>query len=218
MTHVIYRRRLPHLQFIGAAFFVTWRLEGSLPKSIIAKTQAEMDEAIDVLQHRDLAEAEKAVLIARLESEYLQKLDDYLDKVKTGPHHLKQAEVAQIVMDKLHEYDGKHYRLEAFCVMSNHVHALLDFQIQLPYNEVDFDKKEYVQLETVLRNIKGGSSYQINNLLSRKGKLWNVYNFDRYIRNEQHYNTVIRYIIHNPVKAGICKDWRDYPFTYLRPL
>jgi hypothetical protein len=36
-----YRRNLPHLQPLGAKFFVTFRLEGSLPQSVVRKWNLE---------------------------------------------------------------------------------------------------------------------------------------------------------------------------------
>jgi len=36
-----YRRNLPHLQPAGATFFVTFRLAGSLPKSVVDQWQQE---------------------------------------------------------------------------------------------------------------------------------------------------------------------------------
>ena len=218
MIKIAYTRRLPHLQFVGAAFFMTWRLEGSIPQSVLERTQAEKEEAVYAIKRRKLSATEEKKLIDHAEGVYLQKLDDYLDKIKTGPHYLKDKAVAAEMMKKLHLYDNQYYRLEAFCVMSNHVHALLDFGIQLPEHEHDFDENKYVQLDTVMRYLKGGSSFKINKLLGRSGTLWNAVNFDRYIRNERHYNTVINYIINNPVKAGICTEWQDFPFTYLRPV
>lgn len=38
-----YRRRLPHFQHIGASFFVTFRLHGSLPKEVVLTLQNERD-------------------------------------------------------------------------------------------------------------------------------------------------------------------------------
>jgi putative transposase len=38
-----YRRNLPHLQPAGATFFVTFRLAGSLPKSVVEQWQNERE-------------------------------------------------------------------------------------------------------------------------------------------------------------------------------
>jgi putative transposase len=218
ISHISYTRRLPHLQLVGAAFFMTWRLHGSLPEVVVQRAQAELEEQIVIVKRRKLPVEEENRLINHHQGMYFLKLDDYLDKVKEGPHYLKNSDAAMQLIAKIKQYDGVHYRLEACCVMSNHVHALMDFGIQLPEYESDFDESKYVQLETVMKLIKGGSSFEINKILGRNGTLWSDVNFDRYIRNENHYNNVVNYILNNPIKAGLCTTWEDYPFTYLRPI
>jgi REP element-mobilizing transposase RayT len=46
--------------------------------------------------------------------------------------------------------------------------------------------------------------------LGRTGKFWEREPFDRYIRNQRHFQNTVAYIEGNPVKAGLCKypeDW-----------
>ena len=43
---------------------------------------------------------------------------------KEGPMWLGQPEIRQIVTDKLIEGDNEKYRLDAFSIMSNHVHVV----------------------------------------------------------------------------------------------
>ncbi len=217
MHNIIYHRHLPHLHYIGSAFFLTWRLHGSLPRAILDREQARLDDDLLAIAHSKLSVHEKAAQEEVFKSKYLHRLDDYLDTIATGPHHLKNKMIAENIVAKLHQYDGKYYRLEAFCVMSNHVHVLFDFGVQLPESEADFVLANYVHVDKVLKLIKGGTGYECNKLLQKTGKFWSDKNFDRYIRNQKHYNTFINYIINNPVKAGICKEWQNYPHTYLRP-
>ena len=42
-----YRQRLPHIQPVGAAFFVTFRLYGSVPKSKISEIKEKYDIKIN---------------------------------------------------------------------------------------------------------------------------------------------------------------------------
>lgn len=41
---------------------------------------------------------------------------------------------------------------------------------------------------------------------------WQKDYFDRVIRSEEEYRRQVRYILNNPVKAGLSIDWRDYPY------
>lgn len=38
--------------------------------------------------------------------------------------------------------------------------------------------------------------------------------FDRYIRNNEHFKTVIAYILNNPVKAGLAESPQEWPWSY----
>ncbi|MEI6408554.1 MAG: hypothetical protein WCR52_04185 [Bacteroidota bacterium] len=74
---------------------------------------------------------------------------------------------------------------------------------------------EVVANRLVMKLINGATAVQANRILGRSGKFWAEGYFDRYIRDEKHLFDSINYTLYNPVKAGICKDWRDYQFSYL---
>ncbi len=40
---IFYRRTLPHWQPPGASIFITWRLQGSLPRTVIARLRIERE-------------------------------------------------------------------------------------------------------------------------------------------------------------------------------
>jgi len=46
-----------------------------------------------------------------------------------------------------------------------------------------------------------------------KQKLWQRYGFERVLRDDEATVVVARYILNNPVRAGLVADPRDYPFT-----
>ena len=55
---------------------------------------------------------------------------------------------------------------------------------------------------------------QVNpNDFVRSGQFWMEDYFDRYIRNEKHYWNTVHYIENNPVKARLCKEPSDWPFS-----
>ena len=153
-----------------------------------------------------------------IDAEYYLALDDLLDRIQSGPMWLKEPEIAGIVIDQLRKYDGIYYQLDTYCIMSNHVHALLDFSIQMPDNENYFDERGYVNVDKVMKLVKGASSYLSNKALGRKGTYWEPESWDRYIRNERHYWNTRNYFMENPVKARICKKREDYPFSWERGL
>ena len=74
------------------------------------------------------------------------------------------------------------------------------------------DRKE--KLGKLINLINGGSSYQINKLENINRRLWGDY-WMRIIENEMALNKIIGYIVGNPLKHGIVKDFerlRSYPY------
>ena len=89
--------------------------------------------------------------------------------------------------------------------MPNHVHTL-------------FTPEPGWTLSQIAHSWKSYTASECNRVLTRKGEFWQREPFDRYIRNEQHYENAVSYIEHNPVKAGLCdkpEDWR-WSSAYLR--
>jgi len=196
-TPVFYRRNLPHWQPPEETFFVTFRLAGSLPISVIAELK---DEYLRQIQDPNNQAPEKKW---EAREKYFHAFENQLDKSLNGPYWLNEQEIAKIVMDSLHFNDKKLYDLIAGCIMSNHVHVLMRLLAVAP------------TLNVILQNIKKFTAVQSNKLLSRSGKFWAEESFDILIRNEKHFYNTIHYIINNPVKAGLVNNWWEWNWTYL---
>ena len=91
------------------------------------------------------------------------------------------------------------YSLYAYCLMSNHMHLLLQ-----PGDE---------PLEKIFRRLGASYVYWFNAKYGRSGHLFQ----DRYksepVKNDGYFLTVIRYIHMNPVKAGQCQQPGDYAYS-----
>jgi putative transposase len=169
-----YERHLPHWQPEDAALFVTWRLYGSYPRSV--KTLG-------------IQTAGKAFVA----------MDRELDKAATGPRWLQVDRVAQCVVDTLH-YGEKQlglYELEAWVLMVNHVHILIDPK---------------AKLQKITKSIKNYSARQANAILGRTGQpFWKEESYDRWVRGPKEMGKIVQYIEQNPVAAGLverAEDWR----------
>src|SRR6202162_3839314 len=170
-------RRLEHFSRPGSAYFVTWRLDGSLPVAGVTDFWT--------------SDGPKFV-----------ELDQLLDAVSTGPRWLERRHVAGVVANALWKgVRESRYELGAWVLMPNHEHIALR-----PLGEQD--------LASTVRSIKGGSAYAANRLLNRTGsRFWAKDYFDRRIRDRDHEGRVTRYIENNPVKAGLCGNVRDWPWS-----
>ena len=175
------RGYLPHFEAGEVPQSITFRLHDSLPATLRAKWEAEL----------------KHLPQARQQRERRTRIEAALDRGH-GACYLREPGIARLVQDALRHFDGERYRLHAWCVMPNHVHVLAT-----PLGGHT--------LSSILHAWKSFTSHRINTLLDRRGLVWLEEYFDRAIRNERHFATVVEYIEHNPVKAGLCAqatDWR----------
>jgi len=211
-----YRRNLPHIQPIGATFFVTFRLYGSIPKQALENLSSK--HKFEVCNFRKIADENKRQrALFKFRQNYLEQYDKLLQNYKNGPHHLLKRGVSELVKKELHRFDGVLYDLLAFSIMSNHVHILIDTSIQISSNINEYELFDnYNTLDQIMKRIKGPTAIYANRLLNRKGQFWERESFDVFIRNERMLKRVIYYILNNPVKANIVKYWEDYSWNYLK--
>lgn len=92
------------------------------------------------------------------------------------------------------DWDGKRYRLVAWCVMPNHVHVVCKL---LPGQE----------LSSVLKSWKSYTAKKSDEILGRSGAFWQREYYDRLIRDEDEFERAIRYVVSNPARAGL-KNWK----------
>jgi putative transposase len=209
-----YRRNLPHIQPVGAAFFITFRLAGSIPKAsingLIEKYHHQIQRARNIsnLHLRNLE-------IFNLRKIYLVEMDLILDKINEGPHYLKDIALMNIIGNEFKNHDGVLYDLIAYCIMSNHIHLVIDTGNQLADIKDDIElNQKYVPLDKIMKQIKGATAQYCNKYLNRSGQFWERESFDIYIRSEKMLNNVISYTLNNPVKAVIVDNWEDFPGNY----
>jgi putative transposase len=190
---VFYRGRLPHLQPPEGTFFVTYRLADSIPMKIIKEYK--------MLPKR------KAILrnLNTRRSWVFRRLDRYMDSNPNGPYWLANEEIAKLVKDSLLFNHKVHYELHAYCIMSNHVHILFTALKGAP------------QLFRLMQSHKSFTGRMANRLLERSGKFWELESYDVLIRDDKHFENVLRYIINNPVKAGLVTNYLDWPHTWISP-
>ncbi len=133
------------------------------------------------------------------DTQFRKNVEKYLD-AGHGSCWLRLPEIASIVSNSLLFHHHSKYDLHSWVIMPNHVDVLLT-----PLAGFHLDQVEH--------SIKSYSANEANKLLGRKGQFWAIECFDRYIRDSRHFNTVIRYIENNPVKAGLCRRTQDWPFS-----
>ena len=181
------RGRLPHWEAERGTYFVTFRLADSLPQPVRESFEFERQDIIKTAQQqgRELTSAERK----RLDQLFSERIDQHLDR-GAGACHLARPEVADLVARALQHFDGKRYRLEAWCVMPNHVHAV-------------FTTFPGHFLDKILHSWKSFTANQANRILGLTSPFWQREYYDRLVRNGTERNRFIRYVVDNPVRANL---------------
>ena len=178
---MFYRRKLPHLipdSGQNAFLFVTWRLAGSLPRN----------HSLCVTGAKTAGQAFVAV-------------DRQTDKAAFGPVWLQESSIANVVTGALlhGESQRQFYLLQAWVIMPNHVHIVLQPNVSLP---------------VITRWLKGSTARRANQILGRTGEaFWQDESFDHQVRNEAELNWIVRYVEQNPVSAGLVAQAGDWPWS-----
>lgn len=191
-----YRRRLPHIQVSGAAYFVTFRLKNSLPVEVLEQLSVESKhirelskDQIDIEQHR-----------------WFETCDGYLDQALQGETFLKDVRVADLFAEAIHYRDLKVYDLISFCIMPNHVHLIC--------TSLEKEGETYFSLTGILHSLKRHTAKEANKILQRSGAFWPDESYDHIIRDEAELERIIKYVLHNPVKANLVKEQEDWKWSY----
>jgi REP element-mobilizing transposase RayT len=222
-----YRRDLPHIQPLGATLFVTYRLAGSIPKHVARFYQARrgwLKEELRRLKREASSESSPEIAnhlerLQEFERKWFQKFEEILHLQEIGPDWLKEEAFAGMIADSLHYCDRRVYELEAYCIMSNHVHAV--FTPYVPENWVAADvwmnePSDDSVLSTIMQSLKGYTARKCNQALGRKGQFWEHESYDHYVRNAGEFDRIVNYVLNNPVKAGLVDRWQNWRWSYSR--
>lgn len=130
-------------------------------------------------------------------------MDRYLDTTVQGPQFLQEPAIARMVLNTLlRGPEMGLYDLRAWVVMRNHVHVLFRPRDQVP---------------KVLQWLKGNTAREANRILGRTGEsFWQRESYDRWVRNEEEFQRIVRYIENNPVQAGMVAEPSQYAWSLAR--
>lgn len=157
-------------------------------------------------QTQKLAQAKKEYYIAL--RKYHLAYDKILNKSKT-PNFSLLTENNKLVVEEVFKFwEGKRLKSHVWCIVSNHFHWVLSVF------ERDENRKP-VYLQDILHSVKLFSARQINKNEKRSGQLWMHESFETTIRNDKHFINVVNYTINSPVSAGLIKNWKDWPATFV---
>ena len=208
----ITRRRLPHWYVPGAVHFVTYRLAGTIPVPLILELREQRQRLLKQAPPEGTTRREWR---RRAHKRFFAQYDRYLDSHR-DVDFLARPPVAAMVRGNLHYHHAKQYHLLAYCVMPNHVHALIQPTEDLrcgdetPFGDELPDARS--PLAQIMHSLKSYTAYEANKLLSRSGQFWQHESYDHWIRDDEELARIAEYIAANPVAAGLADQPHEWPW------
>jgi len=194
------RGRLPHIRAQGRSYFVTFRLEGTLPQEALRQYQAEREVLLVKLKDTQGDESLSPEEHQRLLDLYSERIEAYLDAGR-GECWLQDGRIGGLVADALQFFHGQRYELGPWVVMPNHVHVIVR-----PLGEHWLDQ--------IVKSWKGFTAREANKLLKRtRESFWAREYYDHLVRNDEECDRLTDYIHDNPVKAGLCARWERWEWS-----
>lgn len=93
----------------------------------------------------------------------------------------------------------KLYSLFAYCIMPNHVHAVI-----LPRFPIC----------RITKSIKGFTVREANRILGRAGeRFWQDESYDHWIRSDRELQKILAYVEKNPVRARLASSIEEWPWS-----
>ena len=167
----IRRGDLPHWRQEGALYFVTFRLDDSLPQSKLAAWRNERDAW---LRDNPLASFEE---VDQFNRGHRRRIERWLDE-GLGSCALRDPEAKPIVESAIRHFEGERYELGEFAVASNHVHALVRTAVGVDLSEVLHSWKRHSAREILkLRRL-------VPMPPRSRCHFWQTESFDHIVRNE----------------------------------
>jgi len=181
---------LPHFESTEVTQHVTFHLADSLPQTVLLRLEAEL----------------KTFPAEKREVERRKRVEAWID-AGHGSCTLRKPSIAGMVQGSLLTFDSERYRLLAWVVMPNHVHVLFQPIEGWTVAKIVAAWKKFTARKICDdRRLEKRHSGEWRSRDSGEGPIapvWHREYWDRFIRNQRHFEQAVEYIHQNPVKAGL---------------
>ncbi len=167
---------------------MTSRLADSVPAAVAGEWREKRDAW---LQERGATSADELSDEDRqaYHREFTARFHALLD-AGHGDCLLARPDCAGILQERLIAGHSQSYHLDAWVIMPNHFHTLIE-------------PGQGTTLGEIIKKWKGGSAREINLACGRRGTVWQAEPFDHIVRSRAQLNHFRRYVAENPVKARL---------------
>lgn len=227
------RGRLPHWLVADHSYFVTLCRKGCLPAKVVEELKEERAELMRGRQSdtscrtgetqestagsmrppKDCGspirpavqgEARQSTAESRLEAQRRRflNLEAILDAVGRSERDLCTPCVSKIILSNLDWLRERGWRVWAATLMPSHLHLVV--------------RNTEGRNEALRKDLALFMSYTarlVNEVNGTTGGFWQREPFDHWCRDGDAWLRSLNYTVSNPVKAGLCSGWKDWPHT-----
>ena len=160
-----------------------------------------MRPARDNIPLRDLMTYGSGRAVRHPDCDYAGNIDVHLTICADRGRPFESADMAQMVCDNVEFYCGKlGYQLHGYALMPDHLHVVLS------PSESGFPISQW------LDRFKSFTTHEFMRLGGRS-PLWQKSAHDHVLRDGENAEIVLRYILENPVRAGLVERWEDWQWA-----
>jgi putative transposase len=184
--------RLPHWEVEDGRYFVTIHLAGAIP----AKGRERLRLISEKLKHVTDRRSPDWLRIQRM---IFAEMERWLDLAEWNPY-LQRPDIAAMVIDAIeHRSCRGEWKVFQYVVMPTHLHLFCEIGPR--------------GMKTTLEDFKRWTGHRAAELLGFNHKrFWQLEWFDHWSRSDEEDEKIIRYIQHNPVKAGLVEQYERWPY------
>lgn len=154
------------------------------------------------MPRRDALPPEKLRVTSRHLPDWTMTGATYFITCRVASGCLSETEIV-LVRDHIRSGDPTYYDLWGAVVLPDHTHLLLRPRAEMP-------------LSRIMKGIKGVTARLLNRQRGNRASVWQNESFDRIVRGRKEFQEKLRYMILNPVRAGLTKDPWAYPGLYIK--
>ncbi|NQU42540.1 transposase [bacterium] len=217
-----------------------WRSRGYLPhydpRSVVQHVTVHLADSLAPEAIEQIEQSLAALPDDHRQAERRRRLHEWID-AGHGRCVLRHPKIAAMVRDTFLHFIGVRYHLHAWVVMPNHIHVLVEpledwtlAKIVASWKKFtarkikDFERQRGKMDKNSVEdkdNDKDGANREIgvprnaDLLIGRNAiaPIWHREYWDRYIRNQEHYDKALAYIHNNPVTARLASCPEDWPWS-----
>ena len=106
---------------------------------------------------------------------------------------------ALVVAKEIHSFiQHASVEIHTWVLMPDHLHCLIEL--------------DDINLDGCMQQLKSRTAIALNRSIGRTGKVWQSGYHDHALCREEDLKTAARYLVTNPIRAGLVRSLRDYPF------